>query len=152
MSIDWQLKQILKIEKVDQIGIVVRDIEKAINNYTNIFGIVFHRIYVPEYFNRTYRGEPGNFRMKIAIGKMGELDIELIQVLEGETIYGEFLEKRGEGLHHLGFVIKDMDERIAALKKLGIGVMQSGQRVGSRFAYMDTEKIVGVIIEYLERQ
>ena len=38
-----------------------------------------------------------------------------------------------------------MDEQIAALKKLGIGVMQSGQRVGSRFAYMDTEKIVGVI-------
>lgn len=152
MRIDPHLKNILGLNEVSQIGIVVRDLEKAIKNYSDIFGIVFPKVVVREYFNRMYRGKPGNFRIKLALGMMGELQIELIEVLEGETIYGEFLEKKGEGLHHLGFVVKNMEERIRALESLGIGVLQSGERVGSRFAYMDTEKIVGVIFEFIERE
>jgi len=152
MKIDPSLRQVLNLNKVNQIGIVVRDIESAINNYRGIFGIDFPKINVPEYFHRTYKGKPGNFRLKIAHGTMGELDIELIQVLEGETIHNEFLEKRGEGLHHLGFKVKNMHERIKALEKLGIGVLQSGERVGSKFSYMDTEKTIGVIFELIERE
>ena len=152
MKVDPQFKKILGFNEVSQVGIVVRDMEKSMKNYSEIFGIVFYKVNIPEYFNTTYRGKPGFFRLKIAVGKVGDLDIELIQVLEGETVHGEFLEKRGEGLHHLGIRVKNMDEQIEALGKLGVGVIQSGQRVGSKWVYMDTEKIIGIILELIERK
>jgi methylmalonyl-CoA/ethylmalonyl-CoA epimerase len=152
MNIDPHLKQILGLNTVSQIGIVVRDMETAIRNYSDIFGIIFTKVFIPEYFNKIYRGKPGDFRFKVALGMMGELQIELIEVLEGQTIYGEFLEKKGEGLHHLGFDVENMDERIEALERLGISVLQSGERVGVRWAYMDTEQLVGVIFELLQRE
>jgi catechol 2,3-dioxygenase-like lactoylglutathione lyase family enzyme len=152
MKIDEQLKDILALNEVSQIGIVVRDMEKSIANYSNIFGISFPKVFFPQYFNMTYRGKPNDFRIKVALGMMGELQIELIEVLEGQTIHGEFLESHGEGLHHLGFDVKNMEERIKALQKLGVGILQSGERVGVRFAYMDTERIVGVIFEFIERE
>jgi methylmalonyl-CoA/ethylmalonyl-CoA epimerase len=152
MRNDPDFKQILELHEVNQIGIVVKDMEKALSNYSELFGITFPRVVIPEWFNMTYRGKPGNFRMKMALGMMGALQIELLETLEGETIYREFLEKKGEGLHHLGFDVTNMDERIAALQKRGIGVLQSGERVGARFAYMDTENILGIIVEFLDRQ
>jgi methylmalonyl-CoA/ethylmalonyl-CoA epimerase len=151
MKIDPHLKQILELGEVNQIGIVVKDIEKAMSNYSDIFGIAFPRVVIPDFYNKTYRGKPSDFRMKLALGMMGQLQIELIQVLQGKTIYEEFLERNGEGLHHFGFDVKNMDERIAGLQSLGIGVLQSGETANAKFAYLDTESLVGVIFEFLER-
>jgi methylmalonyl-CoA/ethylmalonyl-CoA epimerase len=152
MQVDPKVKKILGLDKVNQVGIVVRDMDKAIKNYWEIFGISFPKVVVPDYFNRVYRGKPENFRMKIGLAIMGELQIELIQPLEGKTIYGEFLEKWGDGIHHLGFDLNNLDERVAAFQKLGIGVLMSGERVGGKFAYMDTEGTVGIIIELIQRE
>jgi methylmalonyl-CoA/ethylmalonyl-CoA epimerase len=152
MKIDSDLKRILALNEVNQIGIVVRDVEKAMKNYADFFGITFPKVFFPDYFNKMYRGQPSDFSMKIALGMMGNLQIELIEVLRGKTIYEEFLERNGEGLHHLGFVVKDMDKRVETLRDLGIGVLMSGERVGAKFAYMDTEPIVGVIFEFIERE
>ena len=151
MKIDPQLKQILELTEVSQIGIVVKDMDRAMSNYSGIFGIAFPRVVVPDFHNRIYRGKPSDFRMKIAFGMMGPLQIELIQVLQGKTIYEEFLERNGEGLHHLGFDVKNMNERIAGFQSLGIGVLQSGEGATAKFAYMDTESLVGVIFELIER-
>jgi hypothetical protein len=126
--------------------------DKTIKNYREIFGIFFPRVVVPDYFNRVYRGNPENFRMKIGLAVMGELQIELIQPLEGKTTYGEFLEKWGDGIHHLGFHVDNLDERVAAMQKLGIDVLMSGERVGAKFAYLDTDEIVGMIIELIQKE
>lgn len=152
MQIDPKVKQIMGLEKINQVGIVVRDMEKAIKNYWEIFGISFPRVVVPEYFNRVYRGKSENFRMKIALTMMGELQIELIQPLEGKTIYGEFLEKWGEGIHHLGFRVNNLGERVAAFQKLGVDVLMRGERVGGKFAYMDSGEMVGIIIELIQSE
>ena len=152
MQVDPKMKKILGLDKVNQVGIVVRDMDRAIKNYEEIFGISFPKVVVPDYFNRVYRGKPENFRMKIGLAMMGELQIELIQPLEGKTIYAEFLEKWGQGIHHLGFDVKDLDERVAAFRGLGIGVLMNGERVGGKFAYMDTEGIVGIIVELMQRE
>jgi 4-hydroxyphenylpyruvate dioxygenase-like putative hemolysin len=152
MQVNPKVKKILGLDKVNQVGIVVRDMDKAIRNYWEIFGISFPKVVVPDYFNRVYRGKPGNFRMKIGLAMMGEVQIELIQPLEGKTIYGEFLERWGEGIHHLGFDLNNLDERVAAFQELGIGVLMSGERVGGKFAYMDTEGTVGIIVELMQRE
>ncbi len=152
MEIDPHLKKVLALNDVSQIGIVVRDMEKTINNYSEIFGISFPKIFFPEYFNLVYRGKPGNFRIKVAVGMMGKLEMELIQVLEGESLYQEFLEKNGEGLHHVGFDVENVWERAEALQKLGIDVLLKGERAGARFAYMNTQRIVGIIVEFYHRE
>ena len=151
MQIDQKIKEILCIQRINQVGIVVRDMEKAVKNYWEIFGISFPKVIVPDYFNRIYRGTPENFRMKMGIAMKGDLQIELIQPLEGKTIYGEFLEKYGEGIHHLGLFVNNLDEQVLALQKLGVGVLMSGERIGGKFAYMDSERLIGIIIELIQK-
>ena len=152
MQVDPKMKKILGLDKVNQVGIVVRDMDRAIKNYEEILGVSFPKVVIPDYFNRVYRGKPENFRMKIGLAMMGELQIELIQPLEGKTIYAEFLEKWGQGIHHLGFDVKDLDERVAAFRGLGIGVLMNGERVGGKFAYMDTEGTLGIMVELMQRE
>jgi 4-hydroxyphenylpyruvate dioxygenase-like putative hemolysin len=151
-QIDPQVQELLALPPVRQIGVVVRDMQKALDTYTNLFRLAPFHVFEPEYTNQTYRGKPGNFKMRIAIGKLSPaVDFELIQPLRGETIYDEFLQTRGEGLHHLGFEVKNIEQRIAAMKQMGIAVLQSGRRPGAIWAYMDTEALAGIIIEWIER-
>ena len=151
-KLDPKMQELLALPAPDQIGLVVRDLEKSIEAYTNLFHWGPFEIFEHKYSERIYRGKPGNFRHRIAYAKIGpSLQLELISPLEGESIYVEFLKTRGEGLHHLGFLMKDIDKRIAAMKQIGIGVLQSGKRPGRSYAYMDTEPLVGIIIEYREK-
>jgi methylmalonyl-CoA/ethylmalonyl-CoA epimerase len=145
-SASWRLPQ------PEQLGFVVRSIDEAIPKYSEIYGVTFPTIVVPEYFNRTYRGEKEDFRMKIALGRLGGLEVELIEHLEGRTVYRDFLERGGEGFHHLGVEVPDFDGAVRALQARGIAIIQSGERTGARFAYMDTEKTFGTVIEFFRRE
>lgn len=151
-QIDPQVQKLLALPAPDQIGMVVRDLQKTIETYTKLFHWGPFEIFEHKYSELIYRGKPGNFRYRIAYGKIGpSLQLEFIENLEGESIYTEFLRTRGEGLHHFGFLMEGIEKRIAAMKQLGIEVLQSGKRPGRAFAYMDTEPLVGTIIEYRER-
>ena len=151
-QIDPHLQELLALPAPDQIGMVVRDIQKSIEAYTNLLQWGPFEVFERKYSELIYRGKPGNFRYRVALGQIGpSLQLEFIENLEGESIYTEFLQARGEGVHHLGFTIEGMDQKIAAMKQLGIGVLQSGKRPGRSFAYLDTEPLVGTIIEYRER-
>ncbi len=153
MHIDPKIQKLLALPPVSQIGVVVRDMQKALENYTNLFGVHFPRVFEPKYTNQTYRGKPGNFLMRIAIAKLSPtVEFELIQPLSGETIYDEFLEAQGEGIHHLGFFVQDIRARVEAMQQMGIAVLQSGQRPGGKWAYMDTKPLAGMIIEWIERE
>ena len=149
--IDPTVQKLLALPPVSQVGVVVRDFEKAVDFYTKILKVGPFKIFEPEYTDRIYRGKPGNFRMRLAIAPIGPIDLEIIKSLEGENIYEEFLQHHGEGLHHLGFVVDHLPERIAALRKMGIEVLQSGRRPGARWAYIDTESLAGYCIELIDR-
>lgn len=130
-----------KLSKVDQIGIVVKDIEATMKFYEKMFGIES----VP-----TIEFEIDFAKLRIGMLQLGELQIELIQVLEGESIHSKFLEERGEGLHHLGFFVEDVEKELARLEKHGIKVLKRGEAFGVKFVYLDTEKTLGVILELLQ--
>ncbi len=131
-----------KFSKVDQIGIVVKDMEATMNFYERMFGI--------EPFP-TVESAVNSAKLKFGLFQLGEVQIELIQVLEGETIHSEFLEKRGEGLHHLGFFVEDIEKELARLEKGGIKVLERGTVLGVvKFAYLDTEKRLGVVLELIQ--
>jgi methylmalonyl-CoA/ethylmalonyl-CoA epimerase len=82
---------------------------------------------------------------------LGEVQIELIQVISGETLHTKFLEERGEGLHHLGFFVDDLENELTELEKEGIKVLDRGTVQGIvKFAYLDTEEALGVILELIQ--
>jgi len=128
--------------RVDQIGIIVEDLEKTMGFYKKLFGA--------KSFS-TVEHDLGYAKIKIGLFWLNNVQIELIQVIEGKSIHSKFLEEKGEGVHHLGFFVKDIDQELNNLKKEGIRVLEKGEVLGVvKFAYLDTEKILGVILELIQ--
>ena len=113
-----------------QVGIVVKDINKAMEHFSSL-GIgpfkVSPRGAVPAYIDLKTRGKPADYKMEIRFAQVGNVEIELIQPLEGESIHKDFLEEKGEGLHHLGFSVDDLDGEEAKLVEQGFKVLASGR-------------------------
>jgi catechol 2,3-dioxygenase-like lactoylglutathione lyase family enzyme len=130
------------------IAIVVRNIEEAIRFYTSI-GIGPFEDYPPlkEYTKLDVPDEVGFHNVKIKVVQIGYIQIQLCQPGEGKSPYKDFLEKKGEGVYHLGFVVDDVDDSEAAVKKMGLKVLSSGRRKdGSGFSYLDTAGKGGVTL------
>ena len=130
------------------ISIVVRDIDKAIKFYSSI-GIGPFEDYPPlkEYVKIDVPDEVGFQNLKIKVVQIGPVQIQLIQPGEGKSLYKDFLEKKGEGVYHLGFVVDNVDDSEAELRKLGLKVLSSGRREeGSGFSYLDTSGKGGITL------
>jgi catechol 2,3-dioxygenase-like lactoylglutathione lyase family enzyme len=120
----------VKVSRVNQVAIVVKDLEKTALDYWNILGIGPWDIYEwtpPLIYARKYHGKPTWGRDRIAITDVGGVQLELCQPVEGESIYRDFLNEHGEGLHHVNFFVADVDETTEILVKLGFPSLQSGR-------------------------
>jgi len=143
----------LRLPPVEQVGIVVKDMDTTMEFFTSIFGWgpwgVLDDL---EMKDCLYRGKSCDARLKLAFAQSGSIEIELIQVLEGETIHTEFLRARGEGLHHLRFKVDDLDATLAELSKEGIEVLfrEKLPELGVDFAYLNTDRVGGIMIELIE--
>ena len=142
---------ILKSTTKFQVGMVVRDARKTAREYEN-YGV---GPFVEEDFpsvDATMYGRPVNFKNRTLMANIGGWELELIQILEGKTIFQEFLDTRGEGIHHLGLYVDDYDAEMAKWKEKGIEVLMESKcpppyPEGSRYAYLDTERLFGVVME-----
>jgi hypothetical protein len=85
--------------------------------------------------------------MQLALAQVDSMMWELIEPLEGESIYAEFLREKGEGLHHVISTTGDFDQAITSFQRQGINVLQSGRWHSVKYAYMDTEEMLGAIME-----
>lgn len=87
----------------------------------------------------TYRGAPADFTADISMAYAGELQLELIRPVAGESIYTEFLASSGPGLHHVCFLTDDMDRAVANAESAGLDVVQRGSMAGGsiEFVYLD---------------
>ena len=146
----------LPFRKAIQVGVVVRDIAQSMAALTSIFGIGPFRVVdcpLPEREQQQfYYGQPTRFRMRQAFADLGSVELELIQPLEGQTIWSDFLAERGPGIHHIRFNVPDEKALTAYLRDKGIGKTQEGAgiREGSYWANYDTEKLVGFVVEILQ--
>ena len=98
----------------------------------------------------TYHGKQGDFRLLLGFGTVGKTQLEIIQPLEGQNIFSDFLEEHGPGLHHFRFTVSDFEERCTFLEKNGIEKISSGTgvHIGTKWAYFDTRDILeGILIE-----
>ncbi len=140
----------LSLPPLSQVGIVVRDIDRTAAFYHSTFGIGPFGI-IPEvkFEGALLRGRPATISIKVAFAQSGPVQIELIQPLEGESIYTEFLASKGEGLHHLGFEVDDFHAWLAHFKSKGIEPVFWHDMGWMAFAYLGTDSVGGVIIELL---
>ena len=134
------------------IGVVVKDMDRTIKLLSSTFGIGPWDINERRYPEEQVVVGKGPFSYRTAFADLGPVEMELIEVLEGNPIHADFLKTRGEGLHHLGFRVPDMDKAVSAAQQQGVGVMQSAFREGSRHAYLDPSELGGIMFEFVERK
>jgi len=138
--------------KFDHIAVVVKDIEKAVEYYSKAFGLKFEDIaehaLPPDVITR---GKPTPYTMKVTFAHMGPIRLELVQVVEGECLYAEFLREHGEGVHHLGFEAADLEKEVANAEAQGLEMICHLKMVGiMAFAHFDPGKTNGVRLELVQ--
>jgi 4-hydroxyphenylpyruvate dioxygenase-like putative hemolysin len=146
------------IDNIAQVCVIVPDLDRAVENYWKVFGIGPWKFYTygkPLVKRMTRRGEPCEYKMRVALANVGAMRIELIEPLEGDTVYREFVEKHGYGVHHVGVLIENMGEALARADEAGLEMTQDGAGFGpdddGHYAYLDTEALIGTTIELIER-
>lgn len=138
---------------VCQVGLIVRDVEKSAEAYSQVFGLPRPNVIITDTVDvakTTYRGEPTSARAKLAFFDMGQVSLELIEPIGSPSTWQEFLDEHGEGVHHIAFRIKGTDEVVAYLQGQGIEVVQQGHYTGGMYTYVDSAPALGVILELLE--
>ncbi len=136
--------------KISQIGIVVKDMAKAVEFYKKLFDLNdIPAMEMPAGSNEI-RGETFRSKLKIGFGRVGDIQIEIIQVMEGRSPHSLFLEQGREGFHHIGMYVDDLEVEIKKMAEKGIHVLSRGDIMGTKWAYMDTEAQAGTIYELIE--
>lgn len=145
------MKTPLQKDKFIQINIVVKDIRKAVAAWAEVLGIE-----VPEItqnhlessgdYTYTYRGKETPADLLVCNIDMGSFVLELHQPVGGESSFQEFVDKHGNGVHHIGFEVgQDRDEVLSELRSLGLDTDRTvGYYPGSSWTIVDSEDVLGV--------
>lgn len=134
-----------------QLGYVVRDIESAVSFYESTFGIgPFSPPMEVDMTGAILRGRPVETRIKVSFAQWGDVQIEFIQPVAGENPYFEFLEKCGDGIHHLAFEVTDMEAARSVMAGKGIDPIYHQDMGFMEFVYFDTSATGGVMVEFID--
>lgn len=127
-------------------------------NFHTCFGVgpwtiyTYDKEFVP---HMTRHGKPCVYSSRIGLANIGAMRIELIQPLEGDTVYSDYIKKHGYGVQHLGILTENMQESLQKAADCGLAMTMDGSRFGldgdGHYAYLDTENLIGVMLELIER-
>jgi len=147
----------LNFGAIDQVAMLVPDLATGIHRWSRILGlqewylVTYGADNIPEHV--TYHDEPGTYRMQLAFAGTGP-QLELVQPLDGPSIYHDWVTERGYGLHHFGFRVPSIAVAEREARDHGIPIIQTGRSYGADgtggFAYLDTQEALGVIVELIE--
>ena len=141
-----------KIHSIDQVGIVVKDLEKIKLEMKRIFGLDPVDSGIIRHKGVLYRGQPASCGVHIIHYDLFNIQIEFLSPVDGESIWKDFLDKNGPGLHHIRFNISDHEVVKKEMSEKGVETYQCGDSshgAGIKFSYYDTEPTIGFIIETL---
>jgi methylmalonyl-CoA/ethylmalonyl-CoA epimerase len=139
-----------------QIAVVVRDFDAALARYRAVLHTGRWHTFTlgsKDHVHSEYRGRPNEFSARLALNDQTP-QLELIQPLEGASTYRDWLDERGEGVHHLGVVVDSVPDAIEQAQQAGYEVVQTGFGMGPQrdgaWAYIDTSGVLGVMLEAIE--
>ncbi len=131
------------IEGIDHIGIAVKDLEEAMSIYRDIFGLEFKGTETIE-----------EQKINLASFIIGGVKIELIKPTHPDEPIGKFIEKRGEGIHHIAFRVENINGILKELSAKGLTLIDEKARTGAngtQIAFIHPKDMKGVLIELVER-
>ena len=134
-----------------QIGIIVKDVQKAISGLAQIGIGPFAPLKAPPTVRWEENGKPIEVKLKMQFSSNGSLEIELIEPIS-QCMQKEFLDTKGEGIQHLSYFVKDIDREVRRLSGLGYKLVQRGWRANSGgYAFFDTRDSIGFMLEIIQR-
>lgn len=130
---------------------MVRDVQRAAAYYASLGLGPFEPLKLTRIERSVYGRRADDVANKSLVARMGPVQFELLQPVSGASIQKEFLEKRGEGINHLGFLVDDIDKEVEKLAARGFKVISSVKYLGGGgVAYLDTDRIGGVLFELIQ--
>lgn len=143
---------------IAQVCILVPKLEPVVEAYYKLFGIGpwhFYTYAKPLLKQMSYMGKPTEYSSRIALSYFGPMRIELIEVLEGNSVYADFIREHGYGVQHFGLLVDDMKTALEQADAAGLTMTMDGSGFGldgdGHYAYLDTEKILGITLELIQR-
>lgn len=134
----------MNLSHIEHIGIAVQNLEAAIKYYEDILGLKCYKIEVVE-----------DQKVKTAFFKIGEVKIELLESTSADGPISKFIEKRGEGIHHIAFATKNLDQSLKDLKEKNIRLIDESPRKGAEdlnIAFIHPKSTFGVLTEFCEKK
>lgn len=135
-----------------QIGVVVKDLDKAIGRLSALGIGPFYSKTPPPAARSIFRGQPfiPRERVNIQAAMMGNAELELVQPLGGESPHKEYLDEKGEGIQHIAFTVDDLNKATEILTSRGCTLLMKGDRGdGGGVAYIDLN-VGGIIVELVK--
>ena len=137
------------------VGLSVRNIEDAVNYFKSLGGNTDdspgHVLDSANLENlRTYgQSDAPPWKIKIKMLDLGPLILELTEPVEGDNYNKTYMDEHGEGANHIAYIVDELDKEVAELEAKGIPVMY---HASGRYAYLDTRKVGGVVIELMQKR
>ena len=132
------------VEGLAHVGIAVRSLEEAVPRWTRSLG-----------FRHVDTVTLDSMGLTIAFLESGGTEIELLEPARPDSVIAKFLEKRGEGIHHLSFHVRDIEAALARAAAAGLELIDRTSREGShgtKIAFLHPRSMGGVLVEFCERR
>ncbi|MGE0078264.1 MAG: methylmalonyl-CoA epimerase [Bacteroidales bacterium] len=132
----------MSITHIEHIGIAVKNLQDAIPFYENVLGLKCYNI-----------EEVKDQKVKTAFFMVGQTKIELLESTDPEGPIGKFIEKKGEGIHHIAFAVKDIENQLKAVEEKGVALIDKTPRKGAEgldIAFLHPKSTIGVLTELCE--
>ncbi|MCX8031349.1 MAG: methylmalonyl-CoA epimerase [Thermodesulfovibrionales bacterium] len=132
----------MKILKVDHIGVAVKNSDEGIKFFSNLLGLKFEGQEVV-----------AEQKVKTTFLPVGDTEVELLEATESDSPVAKFIEKRGEGIHHIAFVVDDIEAALKELQDAGIGLIDTKPRIGAgnkKIAFLHPKHTFGILVELCE--
>lgn len=129
----------MNISHIEHIGIAVQSLNEAIPYYENILGMKCYAI-----------EEVADQKVKTAFFKVGQTKIELLESTDPEGPIGKFLEKKGQGVHHIAFAVDDVNNALNELDNKGVQLIDKSTRKGAEglnIGFLHPKSTLGVLTE-----
>ena len=138
--------------RIDHMGLLVRDLDKAIEYFKSLGIGPFQEIEMETIVYREMYGKPADWKLRAAVVRLDPgVKIELIQPLEKADLLQEFLDAKGEGINHVAFAVEDLDKEVAEMKNKGHEpVFIAKSSTGHGGVYFDTRATGGTIFELIQ--
>lgn len=133
----------MNISHIEHIGIAVKNLQEAIDYYEKILNLKCYKI-----------EEVEDQKVKTAFFQVGQTKIELLESTSPEGPIGKFIEKKGEGIHHLAFAVEGLQESLDLVSSKGVQLIDSKPRAGAEglnIAFLHPKSTFGVLTEFCEK-